>query len=42
MSTSLLGFGESDIVRVKLLEKEKPDPVVMVSGNVYNKKTGNR
>lgn len=34
------GFGESDIVRVKLLEKERPKPVVMVSGNVYNKKTG--
>jgi OmpA-OmpF porin, OOP family len=33
------GYGESDIVRVKLLEKEKPDPVVLVSGNVYNKKT---
>ncbi len=33
------GFGESDIVRVKLLEREKPDPVVLVSGNVYNKKT---
>jgi outer membrane protein OmpA-like peptidoglycan-associated protein len=33
-------YGESDIVRVKLLEKEKPDPVVLVSGNVYNKKTG--
>ena len=32
-------YGESDIVRVKLLEKEKPDPVVLVSGNVYNKKT---
>src|SRR5204863_565878 len=29
----------SDIVRVKLLEKEKPDPVVLVNGNVYNKKT---
>jgi outer membrane protein OmpA-like peptidoglycan-associated protein len=40
MSTSLNGFGESDIVRVKLLEKEKPAPVVLVSGNVYNKKTG--
>ena len=24
---------------MKLLEKEKPDPVVIVSGNVYNKKT---
>jgi OOP family OmpA-OmpF porin len=32
-------YGESDIVRVKLLEKEKPNPVVMVTGNVYNKKT---
>ena len=32
-------YGESDIVRVKLLEREKPDPVVLVSGNVYNKKT---
>ena len=32
-------FGESDIVRVKLLEKERPDPVVMVSGNVYDAKT---
>ena len=40
MSTSLSGYGESDIVRVKLLEKEKPNPVVLVSGNVYNKKTG--
>lgn len=32
-------FGASDIVRVKLLEKEKPNPVVLVSGNVYNAKT---
>ncbi|MFI5187448.1 MAG: OmpA family protein, partial [Chitinophagales bacterium] len=32
-------YGESDIVRVKLLEKEKPNPVVLVNGNVYNKKT---
>lgn len=32
-------FGASDIVRIKLLEKEKPDPVVLVSGNVYNAKT---
>jgi outer membrane protein OmpA-like peptidoglycan-associated protein len=31
--------GLGDIVRVKLLEKEKPNPVVMVDGNVYNKKT---
>nr|HNH22820.1 hypothetical protein [Ferruginibacter sp.] len=32
-------FGASDIVRVKLMEKEKPNPVVLVSGNVYNAKT---
>ncbi|MCP9753221.1 OmpA family protein [Ferruginibacter sp. HRS2-29] len=32
-------YGASDIVRVKLLEKEKPDPVILVSGNVYNAKT---
>jgi len=39
LTTSQEGYGESDIVRVKLLEREKPDPVVLVSGNVYNKKT---
>ena len=33
------GFGESDIVKVKLLEKERPKPIVMVTGNVYNAKT---
>ncbi|HKC36639.1 MAG TPA: OmpA family protein [Chitinophagaceae bacterium] len=33
------GFGESDIVKVKLLEKERPKPIVLVSGNVYNAKT---
>lgn len=38
--TSPNGFGASDIVRVKLLEREKPAPVLLVSGNVYNKKTG--
>ena len=32
-------YGASDIVRVKLLEKEMPNPVVLVSGNVYNAKT---
>jgi OOP family OmpA-OmpF porin len=39
LTTNLKTYGESDIVRVKLLEKEKPNPVVMVSGNVYNQKT---
>ncbi len=33
------GYGQSDIVRVKLLEKEKPLPVMLVSGNVFNAKT---
>ena len=39
MSSALNSMGESDIVRIKLLEREKPDPVVLVSGNVYNRKT---
>jgi OOP family OmpA-OmpF porin len=39
MSTDLNSYGESDIVRIKLLEREKPDPVILVTGNVYNKKT---
>lgn len=40
LTTSLSGYGASDIVRVRLLEEKKPDPVVLVTGNVYNKKTG--
>ena len=39
LTTNLDTYGESDIVRVQLLEKEKPNPVVLVSGNVYNLKT---
>jgi len=39
LTTSLNTYGESDIVRVKLLEREKPNPVILVSGNVYNIKT---
>jgi len=39
LTNSVDTYGESDIVRVKLLEREKPDPVILVSGNVYNKKT---
>lgn len=39
LTTNQDTYGESDIVRVKLLEREKPDPVLMVSGNVYNSKT---
>ncbi len=32
-------YGESDIVRVKLRNFERPKPVVMVTGNIYNSKT---
>ena len=39
LTSSEGAYGGSDIVRVKLLEKEKPDPVILVSGNVYNAKT---
>jgi OmpA-OmpF porin, OOP family len=39
LTTSLNTLGESDIVRVKLMERERPNPVVLVSGNVYNAKT---
>lgn len=39
LTSSFQSLGKSDIVRVKLLEIEKPDPVVLVSGNVYNAKT---
>jgi len=39
LTTNLNTLGESDIVQVKLLEREKPNPVVLVDGNVYNQKT---
>lgn len=39
LTTSDGSYGASDIVRVQLMEQEKPDPVVLVSGNVYNLKT---
>lgn len=39
MTTGLDTYGASDVVRIKLLEREKPNPVVLVSGNVYNAKT---
>lgn len=39
LTSSANTLGESDIVRVKLLEREKPNPVVLVHGNVYNQKT---
>lgn len=39
LTTNLNTYGGSDIVRVRLMEEKKPDPVVLVSGNVYNAKT---
>lgn len=39
LTSSKDSYGQSDIVRVKLFEEKKPDPVVMVTGNVYNAKT---
>jgi OmpA-OmpF porin, OOP family len=39
LTTNENTFGESDIVKVKLMEEKKPDPVVLVTGNVYNAKT---
>ncbi len=34
-------IGKSDIFRIKMPEAAKPDPVVLVYGKVYDKKTGN-
>lgn len=39
LTTNENTYGESDIVKVRLMEEKKPDPVVLVSGNVYNAKT---
>lgn len=39
MSSYDKSIGKSDIVRVKLKETDKPNPVVLISGNVYNAKT---
>jgi OmpA-OmpF porin, OOP family len=39
LATGNNGYGESDIVRVKLIEKDRPAPVILVTGNVYNAKT---
>lgn len=33
-------YGNEDIFRIKLRDEEKPDPVVLVSGRVLDKKTG--
>jgi outer membrane protein OmpA-like peptidoglycan-associated protein len=39
MCTNSGGYGESDIVRIKLPESVKPDPVVLLIGKVLNAKT---
>lgn len=39
LCTNAEGFGESDIVRIKLPEVIRPDPVVLVVGKVLNAKT---
>jgi outer membrane protein OmpA-like peptidoglycan-associated protein len=37
--SSANSFGNEDIFRIKLTDEEKPDPVVMLSGRVLDKKT---
>ncbi|MEN8118779.1 MAG: OmpA family protein, partial [Bacteroidota bacterium] len=32
-------FGNEDVLEIKLSEEARPDPVVLIYGNVYNKKT---
>ena len=34
-------FGDNDIFEIKMSEEAKPDPVVLISGKVFNKKTKN-
>jgi len=37
--SSKTSFGNEDIFKIKLRDEEKPDPVVLVYGKVYNNKT---
>jgi OOP family OmpA-OmpF porin len=39
MVTDKSGYGQSDIVRIKLKDSERPNPVVLISGKVINAKT---
>jgi outer membrane protein OmpA-like peptidoglycan-associated protein len=39
MASSKNSKGEEDIVRIKLKEEVQPDPVVLISGKVFNQKT---
>lgn len=40
MVSAVGGYGRGDIVRIKLNDEAKPDPVVLVKGKVLNAKTG--
>ena len=40
MVTEKNALGGSDIVKIKLKEENKPKPVMMISGKILNKKTG--
>jgi outer membrane protein OmpA-like peptidoglycan-associated protein len=39
-SSSKSGYGKSDAFRIKMPQEAKPDPVVLVYGKVFDKKTG--
>lgn len=39
-SSSKSGFGKSDVFRIKMPKEAKPEPVVLVFGKVFDKKTG--
>lgn len=39
MSSSIKSLGKSDIVKVKLTTELRPNPVILISGKVYNAKT---
>lgn len=39
-SSDKSGYGKSDIFRIKMPSEAKPDPVVLVYGKVFDKKTG--
>ncbi len=39
MVTDKSGYGQSDIIRIKLKDSERPNPVVLISGKVINAKT---
>lgn len=39
-SSSKSGYGKSDVFRIKMPQEAKPDPVVLVYGKVFDKKTG--